>query len=168
MIFPKEINCFRDQWLCFSNFYPAPVRLNFDPVQIHGDDFVYDSVEHAFQAAKGTSLKIRERFTYPELSAYQAKQMGRKIDCRLDWRSIRVDVMRNLVRQKFQPSILSRKIMGSFTAELIEGNWWHDDFWGVCYGEFMGKSCKYAPHQPLGENWLGKILMEVRQEKIAT
>jgi predicted NAD-dependent protein-ADP-ribosyltransferase YbiA (DUF1768 family) len=35
-------------------------------------------------------------------------------------------------------------------AELIEGNDWGDTFWGVCGGK--------------GNNFLGKLLMEVRKE----
>jgi predicted NAD-dependent protein-ADP-ribosyltransferase YbiA (DUF1768 family) len=34
--------------------------------------------------------------------------------------------------------------------KLVEGNYWHDTFWGVCNG--------------VGENYLGEILMHVRQE----
>ena len=34
--------------------------------------------------------------------------------------------------------------------ELIEGNDWHDTFWGVCNG--------------IGKNWLGKILEEERDK----
>lgn len=34
--------------------------------------------------------------------------------------------------------------------ELIEGNYWHDTYWGVCEG--------------VGENHLGKLLMEIRNE----
>jgi predicted NAD-dependent protein-ADP-ribosyltransferase YbiA (DUF1768 family) len=33
---------------------------------------------------------------------------------------------------------------------LIEGNYWKDTFWGICDG--------------IGKNYLGKILMEVREE----
>jgi predicted NAD-dependent protein-ADP-ribosyltransferase YbiA (DUF1768 family) len=35
-------------------------------------------------------------------------------------------------------------------AELVEGNWWDDTFWGVCNG--------------VGQNNLGKILMDTRRE----
>ena len=34
--------------------------------------------------------------------------------------------------------------------KLIEGNWWHDYYWGVCSGR--------------GKNKLGEILMRVREE----
>ena len=39
--------------------------------------------------------------------------------------------------------------------ELIEGNWWHDNFFGVC-------TC--GPCDGKGKNNLGKILMRVREE----
>ena len=40
-------------------------------------------------------------------------------------------------------------------AELIEGNTWHDNYWGVC-------SCSKCNGR--GKNRLGKLLMKVREE----
>ena len=42
------------------------------------------------------------------------------------------------------------KLLDTGDTELIEGNNWHDTFWGVCKGK--------------GQNNLGKILMEVRKD----
>ena len=59
--------------------------------------------------------------------------------------------MRGLVRQKFtNHSHLTEMLLLTAPHELEETNHWGDVFWGVCDGE--------------GENWLGKILMEVRSE----
>jgi hypothetical protein len=38
---------------------------------------------------------------------------------------------------------------------LIEGNWWHDNFYGSC-------TCNKCVNK--GENNLGKILMKIREE----
>jgi predicted NAD-dependent protein-ADP-ribosyltransferase YbiA (DUF1768 family) len=57
-----------------------------------------------------------------------------------------------LVRQKFREPKLRELLAGTRNAELIEGNYWGDRFWGVYVGD--GK----------GENHLGKILMQVREE----
>jgi predicted NAD-dependent protein-ADP-ribosyltransferase YbiA (DUF1768 family) len=56
-----------------------------------------------------------------------------------------------MVRLKFSThQELRERLLATGEAELIEGNTWNDTFWGVCKGE--------------GQNWLGKILMEVRKE----
>ncbi len=59
--------------------------------------------------------------------------------------------MRDLVRQKFlKHRDLAEMLFATGSAELIEENSWGDTFWGVCEGE--------------GENRLGRVLMEVRDE----
>jgi len=61
--------------------------------------------------------------------------------------------MTTIVRNKFKAHPdLKKKLLETGTAKLIEGNTWHDTFWGVNIN--TGK----------GENHLGKILMQVRSE----
>jgi ribA/ribD-fused uncharacterized protein len=67
-----------------------------------------------------------------------------------DWNDIKIDVMRDLLQEKFSDDDLRELLLATGDAELIEGNTWNDYFWGVCLGE--------------GQNWLGKLLMEVRKE----
>ena len=45
---------------------------------------------------------------------------------------------------------LREQLLATGEAQLIEGNTWNDTFWGVCKGK--------------GQNWLGRILVEVREE----
>lgn len=105
------------------------------------------SLEHAFQAAK--TLDPDERRTVRSAAkAGDAKRAGRKVKKREDWDDIRVSMMRELLYQKFNDPQLRQRLLNTGTAELIEGNDWGDVFWGVCRGR--------------GENWLGKLLMEVR------
>lgn len=58
--------------------------------------------------------------------------------------------MLTLIRQKFQRFDLQEKLLATGNAYLEEGNTWGDRIWGTVNGE--------------GENRLGKILMQVRQE----
>lgn len=62
--------------------------------------------------------------------------------------------MEELLRIKFSgiDPFLTRALLETGDAELIEGNTWNDTFWGVCNGE--------------GENNLGRLLMKVREELI--
>ena len=45
---------------------------------------------------------------------------------------------------------LKEKLLATENEELVEGNTWHDTYWGVCNRR--------------GKNKLGKILMRIREE----
>jgi len=122
-----------------SNFYPSPVMYR---------GIVYPSVECAFQAAKTLDTKVRAEFA--QLTAAQAKSHGRRVKLREDWESVKLEIMEILLRRKFKDSTLRAKLLATGQEQLIEGNWWHDTFWGVCNG--------------VGENHLGRLLMRVRDE----
>lgn len=152
-----QIICFKYEWAFLSNFYPAAVEL---------DGVLYASVEHAYQAAKTLDLPKREVFSLafnPRLTAAQSKRMGRKLKLRPNWDEIKNEIMRGLLVQKFSAEPLRTKLLSTSDAELIEGNWWHDTHFGVCYGQFDGRECDLAPHDPVGKNWLGRLLMAVRE-----
>lgn len=135
------INSFSGEYRFLSNFYPCSVELDGD---------VYTSVEHAYQAAKTFDIEERTvlRTTGP---ANIVKKLGKRVTMRPDWDTVKVCVMANLVWQKFTNNTdLQAKLLSTGNKELVEGNWWHDTFWGVCNG--------------VGENNLGKILMAVRNK----
>lgn len=142
----KEINSFKDEYRWLSNFWPANVSFEGDK---------YSSVEHAYQAAK-FPREQRDDFQDPMCSASAAKAMGRRSGVRPDWETVRLDVMRVLLNQKFDPALnpwLAKDLITTGNAELIEGNWWGDSFWGVCRGK--------------GQNHLGKMLMAIRAELVS-
>lgn len=120
---------------------------NFSPAEVVWMGIRYPTVEHAYQAAKSNDRGVREMFMFYRTPG-QAKREGRKIEIRDDWESIKVNVMRNLLIQKFSDPVLFAKLKATAPSELIEGNWWGDTFWGVCRG--------------IGKNTLGKLLMEIR------
>ncbi len=135
-----SITQFNDYYRFLSNFYP---------IKITADDLDYPSVEHAFQA-----LKTHDEFQRVRISRLptpgQAKRHGRYVPLRAGWNAMKVGVMHGLLRQKFTVPVLREKLLDTGEAQLIEGNSWGDTFWGVCKG--------------VGENMLGKLLMEVREE----
>ena len=134
----RPIDSFSGEYDFLSNFSPAEVCWA-------GDS--YPTVEHAYQAAKSNDPQVRERFAFLKTPG-EAKREGRKIAIRDDWESIKINVMRNLLIQKFSDPVLLAKLKATAPHELIEGNWWNDTFWGVCRG--------------IGKNNLGKLLMEIR------
>lgn len=124
-----------------SNFYEAPIEYN---------GLTYRNNEAAFQAQKVLDEKEREQFT--ELPPNLAKRLGRKIKLRKDWDDVKVDIMKDICRTKFEthPSLMDR-LLTTGDRKLIEGNDWNDTFWGV-------------DDENGGENHLGIILMELREE----
>ncbi|MFD7629330.1 GTP cyclohydrolase II [Streptomyces sp. NPDC059851] len=137
---PRVIDRFAGPWEFLSNYSAATVRL---------DGLAYPTVEHAYQAAKTLDPAIRERIAR-EPDPDEAKRLGRRHADREDWEEAKVAVMRSLVGQKFQEPALRERLLATGTAELVEGNDWGDEFWGVCAGH--------------GQNTMGLILMAVREQ----
>ena len=63
---------------------------------------------------------------------------------------MKLKVMEDILRIKFSIPKLKQDLLNTGEVELVEGNWWKDDFWGVCTEK--------------GQNHLGKILMKLRKE----
>lgn len=134
------ITSFKDKYFFLSNFYEVPVIF---------DGIKYQNNEAAFQAQKCIDPKERSKFS--ELNPSEAKKLGRKIELRSDWEDVKVDIMRKIVFAKFtQNPDLTLELLNTKDEELVEGNNWNDKIWGKVNGE--------------GQNLLGKILMEVREE----
>ena len=133
---------FRGDHDFLSNFYPASVRL---------DGMEYRNAEAAFQAYKCISQEDRRPFT--GMAANMAKRFGRRVAPRSDWEQVKLDVMRRVVRAKFeQHPDLAQRLLDTEDAELAEGNGWHDVDWGV------------DVRTGRGANHLGRILMDLRRE----
>ena len=135
------INRFIDEYEFLSNFYPSPI---YDDA---GKE--YPTVEHYFQAMKTFNPQERELIRLAE-SPGKAKRIGRLVQLREDWENRKLDIMEKALIQKFQILRLREKLLATGNEELIEGNFWHDTYWGVCKGE--------------GENHLGKLPMKIREK----
>ena len=121
---------------------------NFWPVYIEYEGRGFPSVEHAYQAAK-LKPEAREPFQSVHMKAGEAKRLGRGKEP-ADWKERNLGIMLDLLRLKFQDAKLRKSLLDTKDIELIEGNNWNDTFWGVCRG--------------VGQNNLGKLLMQVRSE----
>lgn len=135
------INSFRGKYAFLSNFQTASVFL--DGVQ-------YPTVEHAYQAAKTLDAKERKNIRLAP-SAGVAKRLGRHAQLREGWGKLCLEVMEDLLRQKFTKyDDFRRALIDTGTEELQEENYWGDRLWGTVDG--------------VGENNLGKLLMKIREE----
>jgi ribA/ribD-fused uncharacterized protein len=106
--------------------------------------------EHYFQAQKMTSLEYQEQIRKCE-SVRDAARLGRTLPMRPDWGDVRVEVMRKALRAKFNAHEDLRRILLSTGDEEIVEETTDDYFWG-------------CGTQGDGENMLGQLLMELRQE----
>lgn len=122
----------------------------------------YATVEHAYQALKTLDETEHERVRNA-IAPSQAKKLGKTLTLREDWEQVKTQTMLDLLRLKFQNPFLRNKLLATNNAIIIEGNSWHDNFWGICN---CGKCSTEG-----GQNLLGKLLMslrdEIRQEELA-
>ena len=133
----------------FTTASGYPFLSNFHPSTIYVEGRSYATVEHAYQAHKTLDEGPRElirKATSPAI----AKKLGRGVLLRPDWDIVKLDLMRTFVKKKFENPFLRPLLISTGEAQLVYGNTWNDRFFGVCRGT--------------GANWLGKILMEVREE----
>jgi len=129
-----------------SNYSPSPLQVN-------GRD--YPTVEHAYQAYRAQHSHDREAIRLaPTPNA--AKRLAHTIPQRSDFDNIKLFVMDQNLRKKFKIVRLREQLLATGTAELVEGNYWHDNFWGAC----VCKTCYYAE----GQNHLGQLLMQIRAD----
>lgn len=137
------ITSFSNENAFLSNFYPCRIYMS---------GYSYGSVEHAFQASK--TLNIDERMEIRNApTPGKAKRLGRRVQLRKDWESIKIGNMKSFLVQKFYSNAeLKQKLIDTGDKQLIEGNNWGDKFWGMVQED----------GQWVGENNLGKLLMEVR------
>ncbi|MBQ3859590.1 MAG: DUF1768 domain-containing protein [Clostridia bacterium] len=137
------ITSFRGRYAFLSNFHAAPVTF---------EGMTFPTNEAAFQAAKCLDPDDRVPFTETK-NPVLVKRMGRKVTLRSDWEFVKLGIMEKIVRAKFgEHPELAAQLVATGDLPIMEGNSWHDTFWGV--DASTGR----------GENHLGRILMKVRKE----
>ena len=125
----------------FSNFAPFPITL---------DGKRWPTSEHYFQAQKFDDEDYREKIRKTN-SPMIAARLGRsrKVPIRHDWEVIKIEIMRRAVFAKFASHLELQEMLLATGEEKIVEAAERDDFWG-------------CGANGLGQNWLGRILMEVR------
>lgn len=132
---------FRGEKAFLSNFYDAPLTYK---------GITYQSAEVAYQAQKCGTEAEKRRFS--ALSSAEAKKLSHSMKIRPTWGNEKVAIMTEIVRAKFEQNPeLAEKLRATGCEELEEINSWGDTFWG------MNENGE-------GDNMLGKILMQIRDE----
>lgn len=123
-------------------------NMEIDPITIDG--ITYPSVENYYQAQKTLDLEQRKQFE--TCSPSYSKRLGRAVNLRDDWGQVKLSVMEKALRVKFAPDTKWYNKLKETEGEIVETNNWNDKFWGKTL-------------DGIGENYLGKILMKIRDEQ---
>ena len=141
----EDIMSFSGEYRFLSNFYPA--KVIYEGVE-------YRTSEHAYQAAKSLNRVVRASIQKIQKPG-KAKEEGQLIKARPDWDKVKVKIMTEILLSKFSDPKLMEMLVATRPAILIEGNTWHDNFWGSCFCE----KCSSIK----GQNHLGIILYNIRE-----
>lgn len=142
----KMIDKFDGEFAFLSNFYPSAISDGYT---------TFPTVEHYFQACKCEYMDDYDAIAAAPTPG-QAKRLGRQAVLRDDWEQNKLNVMETALRKKFAIPELQEKLLATGDAWLEEGNYWHDNFWGVCH-------CIDCQDER-GRNNLGKLLMKIRAD----
>ena len=133
-----------------QDFY---VLSNFSAFKINWKRHLFDSSEATYHWEKFPNNPEIQELIRNSKSAHESFKMSERYKAfrRKDWDSVKVDIMRDILRAKVkQHEYVHRKLLATGDRELIEDSW-RDTFWG------------WGPNKD-GQNMLGKLWMEVRAE----
>jgi len=139
----KQIFFYENEFYVFSNFSSFMVEWK---------GKLYMTSEHAYHAEKFEDENLKEQIRSAR-SAHDALKLSHmnKDKYRSDWDKIKPSIMKEILRAKVeQHPYVKKKLLESGDRELIEDSW-RDSFWG------------WGPNKD-GENHLGKLWMELRDE----
>lgn len=129
-------------------FYEYRWLSNYHPCVILWHNLPFKNTEAAYQASKCTNIEAAKVFV--DMDGLAAKKHSKTFQTTKTWHNRKLDIMAQLVFQKFLVNLeLRTKLLETGDKYIEETNYWNDTFWGVCNG--------------VGENNLGKLLMATRE-----
>ena len=141
----ETVNGFRDEFAFLSNF------ARFDTPMFYSTH-MFITNEHFYQAMKFKDKETRDKIAnHPSKGL---KQYCSQFAIREDWEDIKKEVMWYGLSYKFSHSnpTLRQSLINTNDIQLVEYNYWGDKYWGVC------------SKTGVGENNLGKMLMDIRKQ----
>lgn len=138
----KDIHGFQGKYRWLSNMWPIEFEVG-------GIKFM--SVENAYQASKfvGSPILIEQ---FSKLPAIESKTKVKDFVWTTEnFGDKKVKFMKTFLKKKFENPCLRKKLINTGTVHIEGTNTWGDQFWGCC-------------PEGVGENNLGKLLMEIREE----
>lgn len=128
------------------------VFSNFSSFAIEWEGKLWPTSEHAYQATRFPDPVVKEMIRAMR-SAHDAFKyaMDHRDNSMPGWDDVKFDVMKKILHAKVaQHPYVKKKLLDSGDRELIEDSW-RDPVWG------------WGPNKD-GQNRLGKLWMEVREE----
>jgi len=135
-----------------SNFERTPITI-----MVRWGTVTYPTNEHYYQAQKANCEEVHDWIAFAP-HARLAMVAGRQLEHNeylkdkymiKEWNKKKLNVMLEGLRVKFSNPNLRKKLLETGDARLYENNP-KDSFWGIGDGS--------------GQSWLGKLLMQVRNE----
>lgn len=109
----------------------------------------FNSVENAYQAAKCADKSDVSKFV--DITPQASKRLGKAVKLRKDWDEVKIKIMAELIKQKFEKNADQFELlMSTGNSVIVEFNNWNDTFWGA------------SVQTGDGQNNLGIILMNLR------
>jgi len=144
----------------YSNMYGSISVKPKPSVRFVGEEIKSPTVEHAYQSFKTEDVRRKKKIRNAK-TPFESAKLGRadETSVRDGWveDDIKAKVMWKLVNKKFEQNPdLAQKLLSTDGVFLMEGNYWCDNYFGVC----TCNSCHENVQRP--RNMLGEILMEVR------
>jgi ribA/ribD-fused uncharacterized protein len=131
---------------CFSNFSPHGIYI---------EGAYWPTVEHYYQAQKfvGSTDAVIIPLIHAAATPEEAAALGRcsTRQLRRDWNLVKTQIMREAVLKKFLTHADIREVLLMTGDEILVENSPTDSFWGCGANQ-------------VGQNYLGKTLMSVREE----
>ena len=128
------------------------VFSNFSSFQLEWKGEVWMTSEHAYHSEKFEDPEILNQLRRTR-SAHDAMKLAyaNRDKYRSNWDEIKLNVMKDILRAKVaQHPYVKKKLLETGDKELIEDSW-RDSYWG------------WGPNKD-GENHMGKLWMEIRDE----
>jgi len=142
--FPDRINRFKGEYDFLSNRYPCRILC---------EGLEYRSAEAAFQASKCEDEN--ERKTFAGCSTDKAVLKGKELKPYAGWEDAQISIMESILQAKFEQNpALMRKLVETGSRVLLNGNNRQETFWGIDLYSWIG------------ENHLGRIIMNIRDKEI--
>lgn len=139
-----------------SNFYHAPYITDYVKADGSTGKIIVDTVEHEFQAGKASHLLERHQILMAP-TPMAAKKLGRRCAISPLWDREKEEWMYGCLKNKFKQNWdLALRLLATEGQTLVEGNHWHDNYWGMC-------DCDRCGTTP-GKNRLGHLLMMLRRQ----
>ena len=142
--FPDRINSFKGEYDFLSNRFPCNILW---------EGLQYRSAEAAFQASKCKNEK--ERIVFAGCSTDKAVLKGKDLFPYPGWKEAQISIMESILQAKFEQNpALMRKLLETGNRILVNGNNKQETFWGIDLYSWIG------------ENHLGRIIMNIRDKEI--